>query len=264
MINPLSTSRVALTPFINQGEVSGEYIVNLGTPLQLIDILSNTLSTDIVSIDFVKAVSQTNVVVGETISYTLTITNNSTLELTNLLVKDTDISPFLNISNISLNGTAVSVGQDLNSGVLIPSLISGATSTITFDATVLSGAPDLLSNTATMSYDYGTQSDSQDSNQVDVNLITANMSVVKTADKSVVTTDGEILEYTLTINNTGNVLISSLVLVDIIPNGMTYVQGSTIIGSNPAIDANPQSGISIPDLDIGESQTVKFSVTVSI
>lgn len=94
---------------------------------------------------------------------------------------------------------------------------------------VLTDAPVLLSNMASMTYDYGNESGSKDSNQVDVNLITANMSIVKTAEKSVVTTNGERLQYTLTINNTGNVLLSNLVLIDIIPNGMTYVPNSALL-----------------------------------
>lgn len=127
--------KTPLNPFVNQGEVNGDYTVNPDMPVQSINILSNTLNTDIISIDFINKVSQTNVIVGETILYTLTIVNNSTLDLANLVVKDTDISPYLTISNIKLNGNPVAAQEDLTKGIQISSLIIGDTSAITFDAT---------------------------------------------------------------------------------------------------------------------------------
>ena len=87
--------------------------------------------------------------------------------------------------------------------------------------------------------------------------------MVKSANKVVVTQNGEEVQYTLTVRNIGNVLLTDVIVTDIIPSGMTYVPNSTIIGANPPINDSPVDGVNIGSLAVGATQTVKFSVSVS-
>jgi uncharacterized repeat protein (TIGR01451 family) len=224
--------------------------------------------TDILKVKLLKEADKTNVIIGDTITYSIKVDNQSTIAISNVVVKDTDISPFLSISNIKLNDVAVPPGQNLQTGILIASIPKKSEAIITFEAVVLEGAPDVISNIATGTYLYkdGDTTGNGDvtSNEVEVDCVKAKIEITKSATKNVVKENGEEVQYILSVYNSGNVLVSDIIVTDAIPTGMTYVPNSTIIGANPPVNDSPVDGINIGSLAAGATQTVKFSVSVSI
>ncbi|HMY74047.1 MAG TPA: hypothetical protein PLQ88_19675, partial [Blastocatellia bacterium] len=82
---------------------------------------------------------------------------------------------------------------------------------------------------------------------------------------------GDVLEYTVTITNTGNIAATNASLSDPIPANTTYIAGSTRLNDNPAPDiANGAIRINSPGAASGvlnagaaNAATVKFRVTIN-
>ncbi len=89
---------------------------------------------------------------------------------------------------------------------------------------------------------------------------------------------GDTIEYTINIKNDGVVILGNVNVIDIIPDGTTYVAGSTevndvSIGDDSSgtafpldddnIDNSIDSGRNIGNIDVDESATVSFQVQIN-
>ncbi|MEK5061634.1 DUF11 domain-containing protein, partial [Paenibacillus sp. FSL H7-0326] len=86
-----------------------------------------------------------------------------------------------------------------------------------------------------------------------------------TVDKTVDATQaviGQVLTYTVVIENSGTVTADTAFLLDQLPNNTAFVPGSVTIGGDPAEDANPVSGIPLGALEPGSRITVTYQVRV--
>ncbi|WP_425636428.1 DUF7507 domain-containing protein [Algoriphagus yeomjeoni] len=132
---------------------------------------------------------------GDVITYTLTVTNTGNVTLTNVMVTD----PL--------------TGLDQNVGTLAP----GASSAVNTDYVVTQGDVDAGSilNTALTTGDAPGDEDPSDEDQVEtpVTQIPA-IQIVKTADQTEVKEIGQVITYTLTITNTGNVTLTDVTITD--------------------------------------------------
>lgn len=73
---------------------------------------------------------------------------------------------------------------------------------------------------------------------------------------------GDVLTYTLTIQNKGEFPASSVVITDPIPSGTSYVSGSTT--ANVAFTGDPTSTINLTNpIGVGETITITYQVTVN-
>ncbi|MGG5462113.1 DUF7507 domain-containing protein [Clostridium sp. B9] len=68
------------------------------------------------------------------------------------------------------------------------------------------------------------------------------------------------ISYTIQFTNTGLVDANNVVITDIIPTGSTFVQDSVFINGVQRVGENPQSGISIGDVAVGENIIMTFQV----
>ncbi|MEL7075833.1 MAG: SdrD B-like domain-containing protein, partial [Cyanobacteria bacterium J06582_2] len=92
---------------------------------------------------------------------------------------------------------------------------------------------------------------------------------------------GDTIKYTITVTNDGVVPLGSVLVSDLVPEGTSYVSGSTAANGNPisdddfstgatafpldddAIDNAVDGGVNVGNIAIGSTGTVSFEVTVS-
>lgn len=86
---------------------------------------------------------------------------------------------------------------------------------------------------------------------------------------------GDVLEYTIVVNNIGNLISNNSLLTDAIPVGTTYVLNSTAMNGNPVADISGNmpfatsnlinSPTELPgNINVGSTATITFRVTVNV
>lgn len=98
-----------------------------------------------------------------------------------------------------------------------------------------------------------------DSNIVNTEILTYSVPKVKSADKTFVQ-EGETAEYTVVITNNSGTKLLNLFLTDYMSNGATYVAGSVTVNGTPQPTYDPEAGFILPDLNVGQSVTVSYSM----
>ncbi len=99
--------------------------------------------------------------------------------------------------------------------------------------------------------------------QVDVNGIDFNP-MIKSTDK-IYADIGDIITYTITTTNMGNLTASNAVFIDTIPMGTTLVPGSAIVNNIPqtSFNPNPPSGYALGNIGANALTTIIYSVKVN-
>ncbi len=100
------------------------------------------------------------------------------------------------------------------------------------------------------------------SNTTSTNLILGELGMVKSVDKNYATI-GDILTYTVTLSNIGNILLTNIVFKDIIPSGATFVTGSVTVDSVSQPTYNPNTGFDVGSLIILQNRVISFQVEVT-
>lgn len=83
--------------------------------------------------------------------------------------------------------------------------------------------------------------------------------------KRVNTTMADILDtltYTITITNEGVVPANNVVFTDLIPEGSVFINDSVVINGVSTPGVNPETGISLPDINVDETVTIVFEVQI--
>ncbi len=227
----------------------------------------DTVTLSCVMADLEKTADKSVVSPGDTIKYTITFRNMSSVNMYN--VKLTDQLP----ENIDVIATSINPfpqnNESLSGGINVGTVPPGASKTLTFSATVSQDATEDIVNRAFADFNFYDENGAEQSASTPITSVTttlenAGITVEKTANKNYVTAKGEEIEFTITVTNNSAYGISDLVVTDNLPKNLAYVAGSTIINDAKAIDANPSGGIYIGELDSGKTAVVKFSVTVNI
>ncbi|MGD8977466.1 MAG: hypothetical protein PVG91_07650, partial [Gammaproteobacteria bacterium] len=161
---------------------------------------------------------------GESVTFTVTVTNLGDDDATNLAI--TDPPP----AGLVFDTVTPSVGSYAGSTWTIGDLSVGATATLTIDATV--STTGTLTNVASVqSLDQGDPTPGNDSDSASVlsNGI-SDLFVVKTADPTTVEEFGTVV-FTIALDNNGPNDASGVVLNDTLPAGLTYVSHTASAGS---------------------------------
>ncbi len=259
--NPLASG---VTEIDNQGTVSGDNFVTVDTNTTTSPVTTNP------ALSLSKDDGDVSAAPGDTITYTLTYQNTGDVDLDGVTLSETVPD------NTTFNDAASTVGwtcdPDNTAGSTctfdLGTLAGGSGSTTTFAVDVASTIPTgvtQIDNSASISSG-SVSADASDSTPL--TGVAPSISVIKAA------TDldggsllpGDTLEYTLTIDNSGNTPAVNVVLTDAIPANTTYVADSTTLDGGAVGDVGGimpfAAGGVIGTMDAGTSATVVFQVTV--
>lgn len=206
-----------------------------------------------------KSVSPTFANVGETVTYTISLTNASNTNLSNISFIDRlpDGIEFVQRS-VKINQTA-NTTLNPTTGFTIPSVTANNVLSIEFDAIVTSLQQNpYIYNLARMSFDYtpivGIDSISYP-DQIALRPLYVGKAIINKDGfkKESTSSNATILQeipYTITINNTGNVNATNLVLTDLLPPNSSYIANSLSVklkntGEDVAYSGNIEDKITI-------------------
>lgn len=241
------------------------------------DIPSNPVTTTIEEIEVVllKTTDSNYVEVGQNLTYTVQITNKSTVPVS---IKFTDTLPtgtqYVTGSFTLITGTATIVNNTDPNSTLIYVDITGmqpqSSVIFSYKIKVLTLPPSgEITNAAKAVPSYSlfpggpirVGDPVTDEVTTEVKLI--KIDAIKSVEESIATI-GDILHYTVRIINSGNVTAENVVFSDNVPDGTEFVEGSlTVNGAAPIpLNATPNDGVEIGNINPGEIVTIKFNVKV--
>lgn len=226
---------------------------------------SNIVNTEILTYSFtkVKTSDHTFLQEGDIATQTVTLKNNSLYTIYNVFFKDTLSSGATYVAGSVVVGGVPQPTYDLIVGFNVGDLAPNASIVITYQIKANNPLTNVIvTNYATVSYTADSRNLQENSNIVEIAVVSNRLTILKSVDKSVAT-KGEILHYTSNITNSGTLQKTNLVFTDNIPSGTTFVSDSVKINGTTKIGFNPQTGFALPNLAVGESVVVEFDVMVN-
>jgi len=177
---------------------------------------------------------QSFVVAGETITYLLTVTNVGNVSLNSIELVD----PLIAATPISIT--------DLDPG-------QSETQTLTYNATQADLDLGQIENTASVT---GKDPFGGDVGDVSTEIITGaqnpNIQITKTADRTSFQSVGEVINYTLIVENIGNLTLTDVVVIDDLTS---FTSTATVLSASPATETsvtyNTSYTVTQADLDRG-------------
>ncbi|MDO7906070.1 hypothetical protein Q5741_06510 [Paenibacillus sp. JX-17] len=224
--------------------------------------VSNELTIPVSSplVNVVKSVTPAAVIVGETLTYSVFIENQSTGTVTNVVVNDPlpQGSTFVS-GSVTVNGTPTP-GVNPANGINVGTISGSGSALVTFQviADSLPSPPELI-NQATATFTFGTTTGSSTSDEVTVPVFEALLVIGKSADPQSVTL-GETINYNVFLRNIGNIAVSPVVLDPLSPF-VTFIPGTAAVDAVSDPTESPLTGITVPLLQPGESAVVSFQVS---
>ncbi|MGL5151736.1 MAG: DUF6923 family protein [Clostridium sp.] len=208
---------------------------------------------------------------GDTITYTIVLTNAGSVSSDNVILRDTipNFTTFVTDS-LKING-AVQTGVIVDeNGVSIPTINASTTTTITFDVVITTlPNPNPIINNANITYSYTAittipngASGVLNTNSVTTTVTQAIMSISKDVDFEYAKL-GDTITYTIEINNTGNVA-GTVRVIDTIPLETTFVANSLQLNGATQGGATilPPTGFNVGTINSNGIATITFKVVV--
>lgn len=232
---------------------------------------TGTTSANVTVEDYPITITKTanpanNLVVGEVVTYTITVENTSTNNATYTNATITDTLP----DNLTYEKGSVTINentstQELTNGITLENdLAPNTPATVTFKAAVNSiPANKTISNTASINYDatVGGVTRQQDitatSEAATSSVINASMAVTKTDNAASTLAVGDTFNYTISVNNNGEVAFNNVTVEDNLPSQLEVTQIS--VDGTP-IDTLSANNIPVGNIDVGATKTVVIAV----
>ncbi|QIZ41696.1 DUF11 domain-containing protein [Bacillus sp. RZ2MS9] len=270
-LNVLVTNIPSINPISNSSSVQFAHVVDPSQPAVSQTNVSNAVSTTINSaiLTTQKSADKSIVSVGDTITYTTTITNTGNTAATNITFTSAIPASTTFIPNsVTINGVQQSSAQPAL-GVNIPNIAPGETVTVTFQVNVISVPPSSsIMGNDTILYSYTVNPNSapattSTSTNIATNpVLNAMITMVKSVDQTLVTL-GDTITYTTILTNNGNTNATNITFTDLIPNGTTFITDSVTINGLTQIGLNPNTGITIGSIAPNSSISIAFQVTAT-
>lgn len=266
---------VPIIDIVNQGTVDYSFTdPTFGTFNS--QAISNEVITEVEKGDLTttKSVDKTVATVGDTITYTVVVTNTGTVTAQDVYFMDTaPTGTSFVVGSVYVDGSNVPGNPGVAPGILLGDIPVGGAVTVSFQVHVdfippPPPDPPIVANTANLNFIFRVDPVGPDipgidfSNPVLTQLVAPELSVIKSADRAAADL-GETITYSVTVTNTGNVDAEDVVLTDPVPNGTNFVSGSVTVDGFPVPSADPNAGILLGDIAIGASVDVTFKVTTT-
>ena len=236
-------------------------------------------STPVADLSITKTVDNANPAEGNTVNYTLVVSDLGPATSTGVVATDTLPAGLTFVSATTSEGSYVSSTGTWTIGTLSAS----STATLNIAATVNVGeAGQVITNTGVVGQDSNATDTNPGNNSANVSLTvqggggncsscggggggggggnspTAEIGIVKTVDNSNPNT-GDTIHYTLTVHATGPSTSVGVVADDILPSGVTFVSATPSEGSYVS-----STGIwTVGTVNVGQSQTLVITATVN-
>jgi len=171
------------------------------------------------------------VIPGQTLSYTLTISNNGNQDATGVVVEDIlpNLTSYVNSSNSGVNNSGIVIWPSFN-------LAAGNSVTRTVTITLNSSFPSLVTNIVNEAEanDDGTNgSDPTPLNNfaTDTDILNANPDLVITkTDSGTIITPGQNIIYVLNYLNNGNQTADNVIITEVVPANTVFVSTGSSAG----------------------------------
>lgn len=217
-----------------------------------------------------KSVDKNVADVGDVLTYTVDIENTGDCPFTSGIFTDTIPSNTTFVPNsVTVNGSSVAGNPNPPDGIPLPGTNPGDTTTVEFQVTVNTVPdPNVVLNDALVNYVFeaitegATVPNAAVTNVVETVILENILQTQKSVDKEFASCN-DILNYSVTLSNTGTTTQSNIILVDTIPNGTTFVTDSVTIDGVQQVGSNPQTGVNVGTLSPGAVSTVSFQVVVN-
>lgn len=226
---------------------------------------SNTVTIPVSSpnVTVSKTTTSPDASFGDTVTYTVTITNNGIENVNNVVFTDAIPSSTTFIpGSVTVNGVSrpsASPTASISLGTIAP----GATDTVTFSVTVVSIPPSgQLANQSAVSFTSGAFSGSAVSNTNVIPIYQAIVKAAKTAN-TINATVGDTVNYSVALTNIGN-LPAQATLTDPIPTGAVFVPNSILVNGVPQPGADPNLGVNVGTIAPGATVNVTVTLEVTI
>ena len=207
----------------------------------------------------VKSADRDHAYPGEVVKYQVTVTNDGTVDMTNVTVSD---------DTNALGMFIVSTGDGYTYNpetrlFTIPALNVGDSVTLNYLYIVQNGDPETIINVATAHAPKnpdteipGDKDIEEPSKPVEVDVLRDELTIVKNADKSFVDMNGNdtTVTYTLTVKNSGNTKLTNVIVTDTSNgNGTVEYTGDLMYDGN--------GKWMIPELNAGDSVEITYVYT---
>ena len=258
-------------PIVNTATTSYNLIIDpsIGNTTSAGSSTNSTSTFILTGINPSKIVDKQFATIGDTITYTLMWNELIGFQSTNVTFIDTIPDGFSFISNsVTVNGVSLP-GATVTppNGIDVGTVPAGGATSVTFQVLVSSiPQPNPAQNNTTTTYSTTVSIGLQSaiSNTVPTAISYASIpNMTKSVDHAYATV-GDILNYTITLANTGNVSASNVVFIDTLPSVTILVPNSFSVNNIPipGADPSPPSGVNLGSIPVGIT-TLTFQVTVN-
>ncbi len=219
-------------------------------------------SVELIDLSVLKTADVTAINIGDTITYTITVSNEGPNDATGVVVNDDlptgvtyigdtpstgDYTPATGEWNI---GT-LTVGQSVTLTISVEAQAEGMIENI---AQVI--AADQIDIDSTPNNDDGDQNeDDEDGVNVGVNMLVADLALTKDVNNTTVS-QGDTITYTLIVTNEGPTNATGVSILDELPNVVSYESSTATVGSYN----NATAIWTIGDLAVGQNATLSIDV----